>query len=253
MNPRTLSEEQDEFQSRVSQFLEHLSGESESDFKKATSRLWDIGTENKQQWDILYKVIEKQQTEIYQQGQLISCLEYRHALEMLPNRSAAMLQGLPGKAPSATLVWKKTWEGAVKLELQHMIHERIFNNAAASPAGGPPVPPVPSQRTGLQDCLRSDFDFWANRKLNTVTQLPTTPNPLVDYYKLPYDEWSIYLRGLSMYNELSKTIHGYGREYKVNESNWAESDRVIFDWLSPSVVDGEVDWGQEWTNRGLPI
>ena len=37
-----------------------------------------------------------------------------------------------------------------------------------------------------------------------------------------------------MYNELSKTIHGYGDSYAINKSNWAESDGLILEWLKPS-------------------
>lgn len=56
-----------------------------------------------------------------------------------------------------------------------------------------------------------------------------------------------------MYNELSSTIHRYGKSYKVDENVWAKSDRLIFEWLKPDIdAVGEVNWDREWSQRGLP-
>ena len=205
-----------------------------------------------EQFKILYEEIEKQRTEITLQRHIITCLEYRQALENLPNRKC---EAITKKGTDATSLWKAMWKLATEIELENMIKDHIILETPE--LASEPLSKLSSSR--LRPLIKRDFDYWASKKLGQATSLEVArPGirhdlPHLRRYNPPYQDWSVYQRGLTMYNELSSTIHRYGKSYKVHENVWAISDRLIFEWLKPDIDSvGEVNWDREWFQRGLP-
>lgn len=237
------SVEQEKFQSGVCQFVEYMTGRKDLEYQGAVDVLRDLAGKRSNQWSILHNEMKEKDSEITRQKQIITCLEYRHVLENLPNKSCSHFVA---KGDSATSRWKETWKLAVELKLDNMISDHIISRNPSQPGTTPPAPP-----SRLRPLLQRDFDFWASKRLAKASipapGVSTTSSPLlVQHYQPPYVEWSIYQRGATLYNELSSTIHGYGEFYETDESSWAKSDRLIFGWLRPNVNPGfEVDWDQE--------
>lgn len=251
-NPRLLSAEQDKFQSNVCLFVEAKTGRKGLNFQQGIQMLREMSVVKNEQFKILYEEIEKQRTEITLQQQIITCLEYRHVLKNLPNRKHEVIVK---KDTDATSLWKVTWKLAVESELENMIKDHIISNIQEPGSGSQ----SDHTSSSFRPLIQRDFNYWANKKLSQATSLegshPGTKHDLFHLrrYNPLYHEWSIYQRGLTLYNELSSTIHQYGKSYKVYENNWAKSDRLIFKWLKPDInTIEEVNWDREWLQRGLP-
>ncbi|MCJ1428463.1 hypothetical protein MMC29_006373 [Sticta canariensis] len=186
--------------------VEAKTGRKGLQYREAIQKLREISFIKTEQSKILYEAIEKQRTEIALQQQIITCLEYRFALEHLPQRDTSEVKIL--SKPSATSAWQRMWTLAVERELEEMIDDYIktFNpghpstaantapaasamvpvtSAAATPSTGTTSSsaastaiPSASSTTGsaplvtppsLRELLQSDFRFWAKSNLN--------PNP----------------------------------------------------------------------------
>ncbi|KAF2809974.1 uncharacterized protein BDZ99DRAFT_570606 [Mytilinidion resinicola] len=179
-NPRLLSLEHDKFQSNICLFVEARTGRKGLQYQ-----------EN------LYEAIEKQRTDIALQQQIITCLEYRYALEHRPQKHAPLMTTLAGTA-SATGAWQMMWKLAMETELDKTIVDYInplnpallpatstttASSAAstlATPVAGAvlscssttnptPLAAPPSFRVLLQ----LDFSFWAK----ACVQLRNAKNP----------------------------------------------------------------------------
>lgn len=422
-NPRDLSAEQDKFQSNISLFVEGLTGKKGLEFQEALLTLRDMSVNKNEQAKVLYEAIQKQQTQIHLQQQIISCLEYRHVLEELPNRKSKM-ETPPRPTHGHAEAWKKTWRLAIECKLDKMIKIHISplpaeSTLVTSPdskrslekhvvSGEPeqasttqttPTPKSASSnssaptneatlsintsptalsaaRSSLRQFLQYDFNNWAkgstqlkkarntrkipgrekrkqasseptNPKLGTFPEIadfvfeslygPVEPgagissteatenteepdttdtiNPrdpidaqatqdaiitstreagsinstnassnaqtrddthtvskskhaktsqykstgnfqTVNGFKPDYEVWPSFQRGDSMYHDLSRNIHQYGKSYEVHEINFSNSDMSIFAWLKPDPKDfdpdtKEVDWIAVWEKRGL--
>lgn len=145
-------------------FVEFMTGRKDLGYQGAIDFLRDLAVKRSNQWSILYKKIEENDSEITRQKQIITCLEYRHVLENLPNKNCSHVVA---KGYSATSVWKETWKLAVELELEDMIRGYINSRNPSQPGT---IPPAPTSR--LRPLLQSDFDFWASKRLpKQVSQL----------------------------------------------------------------------------------
>ncbi|OAL49827.1 hypothetical protein IQ07DRAFT_644112 [Pyrenochaeta sp. DS3sAY3a] len=132
-----------------------------------------------EQAKVLYEAIERQQMKITLQQQIIACLEFRHALEELPNMTSTM-QLPPRPAHGHAGAWKRTWRLAVECELDEMIRTYIkpsIKNSVTEEAStelpasaseeAPAEPPIPANvaprnaRLSLRELLKFDFDNWA--------------------------------------------------------------------------------------------
>jgi len=106
------------------------------------------------------------------QQQIITCLEYRHAIEELPNVTSS-LQNPPRLTDGHAGAWKKKWRLAVECELNVMIRLHIDppltkpatvaspgSSKDASSGNTDRVVP-PAARSVLRQLLQYDFDKWA--------------------------------------------------------------------------------------------
>ncbi|CAF9942048.1 MAG: hypothetical protein HETSPECPRED_004720 [Heterodermia speciosa] len=83
----------------------------------------------------------------------------------------------------------------------------------------------------------------------------------VEFYKPPYDKWSSFSYGHTLYGELSSNIHTYQKSYDIDETNFTKSQRTILEWLAPRdlaksledrrVMWETVDWEEQWARRIL--
>lgn len=126
-----------QFQLKVNDFVELLTGKCPSSYKDAIETLREISSRKYYQYKILYDTIEKLQSELDEKQQTITCLGYRHVLEKLPNKTSNAFKSHPDyPSPpaklSATRAWHITWDLAVTNQLSSMIQE--YNNARAAVA-----------------------------------------------------------------------------------------------------------------------
>ena len=272
-----------QFQLNVCEFLATITGEDKIDYKSAFKTLQDATANRQEQWETLYKTIEKLRLELAQKQQAITCLGYRHFLEMLPDKRSLQNLFPTASLTEATPIWKLTWQVIVEKELFVMLQDHVNILRPGTFAATAPKPKPTDSNWHLRLLLENSFQYWTktNRKLintaitnNTITAVtqiasgaaPTTrafTNPkfrtnftdLLDSLKLEYWTWQGYQRGLGLYNELSNTIHTYGKRFEVDETNWGKSDWLVLKYLTPnakSIVDGEVDWDIARTDRKLP-
>lgn len=122
-DPRLLSAEHDKFQSNICLFVEAKTGRKGLQYREAIDKLREISVIKSEQSKILYEAIEKQRTEIALQQQIITCLEYRFALEHFPQKDTPEMVILSN--PSATSAWRRMWKLAVEGELEKMIQDYI--------------------------------------------------------------------------------------------------------------------------------
>lgn len=122
-DPHELSVELEKFQSNICVFVEDMTGEKALNYPKAIQTLRNMSVNKNEQAKVLYEAIERQQMKIALQQQIIACLEFRHALEELPNMTSTM-QLPPRPAHGHAGAWKRTWRLAVECELDEMI--RIY-------------------------------------------------------------------------------------------------------------------------------
>ncbi|KAF2242129.1 hypothetical protein BU26DRAFT_166682 [Trematosphaeria pertusa] len=110
-----------QFQYNVCDFIATVTGEGKVDYTRAFSKLRDAAAHRQQQWEALYNTIEKLRSEITRKQQIITCLGYRHVLEMLSDKDSVLAQfTFSGDPPSsATAIWKVTWQLAGKGALRH--------------------------------------------------------------------------------------------------------------------------------------
>ena len=195
-DPRLLSAEQDKFRSNVCLFVEAKTGRKGLQYREAIKTLREMSFMKNEQSKILYEAIEKQRTEIALQQQIITCLEYRHAIEELPQKNVPIMTALAG-TNSGTGAWEKMWKLSVERELDSMIADYIIppnsvplpatSTTTVSPAGGIPAIGVtstlsaapsaistpsstpPPASSYLRALLQSDFSYWAK----ACTQLNT--------------------------------------------------------------------------------
>lgn len=110
--------------------------------------------------------------------------------------------------------------------------------------------------SGLSSTATSKTAFGKSTATGSGTvTIPTSAyTTLLQTLGFKYENWQAYQRGLGLYGELSNTIHTYGKQYEVDESNWARSDWLILSWLTPTAftATGEADWSLARKDRNLP-
>ena len=156
------------FRSSVMAFVEALSGNRPGDapdvadpdnFRDAINSLREISKRRDPQLRYLYDEIQTLRAEIATHERIITCLEYRHVLESLPQKSSLKNNGLLAKTKDATTIWKHTWKLAVEKQLTAMLEAKIDERIVASGNAAP-------QRTAthsdlhLETLLRFDFEYW---------------------------------------------------------------------------------------------
>ncbi|CAH0044102.1 unnamed protein product [Clonostachys solani] len=213
---------------------------------EAYQRLKLSAEERASKWGAIYQEIETLRGTIEEQRQIITCLEYRHILEHLPP------DRVPGKGGPK---WMNLWEEVVnqELDLQFL---GDFGPRALTPLFEKKV-------KDLSNARRQAIAKEINRQI-TVAQanglLPAKPASIaqsvnVDHtnihggVKIPYKEWPGYRRGEDMYSDLSEMIHGYGKKYEFQATNWPKLERHILEWLKPSSATAgegkEIVWEDE--------
>ena len=271
-----------QFQLNVCEFLTTVTGKDKVGYESAFKTLRDAIAHQEQQWETLYKTIKELQVDLAQKQQAITCLGYRHILEMLPNKPSLQSLFPTASFTDATPTWKLAWQVIVEKELHVMLQDHVNVLSPGTFPAAAPKPKLTDPNSHLRLLLENGFQYWAktNRKrintaitnntITTVTQiapgLATAPGAvtkpkfrtnftdLLDSLGLEYWTWQGYQRGLGLYNELSTTIHTYGKRFEVDETNWAKSDSLVLKYLTPqagSIVDGEVKWDIARTDRNL--
>ncbi|KAK3172073.1 hypothetical protein OEA41_004158 [Lepraria neglecta] len=160
--PWLLSGEHLKFRFNVCLFVKTITGQEALDFQNAIKILRDIGAARSQHWKILYDTIEKKQSEIDQQQQIITCLGFRHVLEMLPDKTEIVNHFINPTPWGATGNWKMTWQFAVERELVLLLHEHIQVMAASGTVTVPALTAVPGSDS-LRHLILYDFEEWIKR------------------------------------------------------------------------------------------
>jgi hypothetical protein len=121
---------------------------------------------------------------------------------------------------------------------------------SAPPTTAPTAAPPPAAPI-VQQPIQSLYHLTPN----TASGPPETSfTPLFTTLDLKYHEWNGYRRGRGLYGELSNSIHGYNKQYEVNETNWARSDYLILQWLKPNMEENSpVEWMDERVKKNLPF
>ncbi len=129
-----------------------MTGREFRQYREAIQTLREMSFIENEQFKVLYKAIEKERTEVALQQQIITCLEYRFALEHLPQKNTTKMQALHG-TDSGSGAWQKTWRLAVEAELDRMIIDYVnppnpglagTTPATSAIAAGPSAVAVPS-------------------------------------------------------------------------------------------------------------
>lgn len=172
---------------------EQITGQYPSNYQDGMQILRNVGAQRVHGYQVLYNVIEKLQSELDETQQILTCLGYRHVLEMLPNKDSIDFQNHSDDPTngrlSATSAWNMIWDIAVQEQLLKMI--QLYNNARATgtvaPAAPPAVPPTTAatspQLVTLEQLLQHDFDFqtvkWSNPGAGRIRQkMPALLPPL---------------------------------------------------------------------------
>ncbi|MCJ1457880.1 hypothetical protein MMC28_008249 [Mycoblastus sanguinarius] len=204
---RLLSVEQNKFQFNICLFVEAKTGRKGLEYREAIQILREMSFVKNEQSKILYKAIEDQRTEIALQQQIITCLEYRHVLESLPQKDFPIMTALAG-TNSGTGAWQKTWRLAVEYELDKMLVDYIKppppaiapakSTITAPPAAGTLGTGATSSTSAtlsansttsltpsksppsLRALLQSDFDGWAkgSKQLNNDKNAKIVPTAM---------------------------------------------------------------------------
>lgn len=266
----------------------------------ALERLREISAHRHKQWEAINNTLEKLRLELARKQQAITCLGYRHVLEMLPNQVHLATLFPAVSLDAATPRWKLAWQVIVEKELYSMLLGFVNEIAPAGNVNCIAAPTIPNSahpREQLRRLLENSFNNWKRRNkvrtstaighntfavgLNiapgvantssikgvivlpgvtvpkgvTVPEVRTNFTDLFININLIYWTWQEYSRGSGLYNELSNTIHAYGKQYEVVETNWAKSDFLALNYLTPTVAsikENEVDWNVARTDRELP-
>ena len=132
-----------------------MTGKKGLKYQEAILTLRDMSVNRNEQAKVLYEAIQTQQTQIHLQQQIISCLEYRHVLEELPNTESTMSTP-PMLKHGHAVAWKTTWRLAVECELNEMIKIHIKPLPTESTA----ATSIESKRSKLRNFLQYDFEHW---------------------------------------------------------------------------------------------
>ncbi|CAH0018170.1 unnamed protein product [Clonostachys rhizophaga] len=213
---------------------------------EAFQRLKLSAEERSSKWGAIYQEIETLRGTIEEQRQIITCLEYRHILEHLPP------DRVPGKGGPK---WMNLWEEVVNQELDLQLLGN-FGPRALTPLFEKKVKDLTRARLQAitNEINRQITVAQANGRLpakpmNIAQEINAAPNNIYGGVKVPYKEWPGYRRGEDMYSDLSEMIHGYGKKYEFQATNWPKLERHILEWLKPSSAaarDGEeIIWEDE--------
>ena len=230
---QALSVEHHKLQSNVSFFVEGLTGEKELTYQKAIRILRDISVNKTEQSKVLYEAIEKQQTQIALQQQIITCLEYRHAIEELPNMTSS-LQNPPRPTDGHSGAWKKTWRLAVECELDVMI--RIYINP-------PPTEPATVASPGTNEDASSEHTAPANKDAssgNTNRVVPPAARLFLrQLLQYDFDKWAKNSAPLKEAKRTVKVPESHKKKkVKGKEQNLSQASAVDV------VEEGDMDWLQ---------
>ena len=160
------------------EFLATVTGEDKINYKSAFKTLRDATAHRQQQWETLYNTIEKLHLELAQKQQAITCLGYRHFLEMLPDKRSLRNLFPTASLTDATPTWKLAWQVIVEKELHLMLQDHVNILHPGTFAATAPEPQPTDPNWYLRLLLENGFQYWAktNRKLikaaitnNTIT------------------------------------------------------------------------------------
>ncbi|KAI9894273.1 MAG: hypothetical protein M1814_004127 [Vezdaea aestivalis] len=159
---KPLSAEHDKFQSNICLFVEARTSQEGLRYSEAIQKLREMSFIKNEQSKVLYEAFSKQQAEIALQQRIITCLEYRHILERLPNKKH-LLSLRSGK--SATATWQTTWNLAIQTELESMIKAYLLRSDSDSEETyelSSSVPPDDQEirLSPLRLLIQRDFDDW---------------------------------------------------------------------------------------------
>ncbi|MCJ1470556.1 hypothetical protein MMC07_009202 [Pseudocyphellaria aurata] len=201
--------------------------------------------------NIMLARIDKLNTELREQGKVITALQFRHLLENLPNslRDRKIEQVGAGTHEAAEIAekwdrenqkerWLEFWREAVK-----QVYEVYLEKDSSSwtqPGGG-------AERAGPLAGLLNEYLSKA-RKMNK--------DHVVSWLAL---ETSLGTRVKELYSDLSQVIHEYsGNKYTVDPLNFSPVDRKLLTALKPEQTEAEyINWKKEfrryvWTPVKMP-
>lgn len=252
---RRISAVHDNLLIKTRAFAHMLSGKQAANFAEAIQILRATSIERRR-WSFLLDELQRLRDQNSYHEQIITCLQYRHVLECLPNKDVIKRELKLTPSTGATSIWQHTWKLAVKAEVKIMLQNHInqINGAAGKApstgaASGARAATTASVRP-LTSVLENDFRYWALANRQSIVNMAGKAK----VGGVPYQTWPSYIRGDGLYNELSSNIHSYGKSYEVKDHVWLRSERMILKWLRPKVDQntGEVDWSAEWSSKGLP-
>ncbi|CAG9993553.1 unnamed protein product [Clonostachys byssicola] len=195
--------------------------------------------ERASKWGAIYQEIETLRGTIEEQRQIITCLEYRHILEHLPP------DRVPGKGGPK---WMNLWEEVVNQELDLQL-QGDFGPRALTPLFEKKVKDLSKARCQAVTNEINRQIGLAQAPTNIAQEINARSKKPKGEDKIPYKEWPGYRRGEDMYSDLSEMIHGYGKKYEFQATNWPKLERHILEWLKPSSAAAregkEIIWEDE--------
>ncbi len=163
------------FQFNVGSFYYLVTGDIEQGLSvpETLTKLRDMSLHRQQQWAPIYKIISDLRADVMKKQQIITCLGFRHVLEMLPDQPELRRHFVNPTPHGATGYWKMAWQFVVERELVLLLYEHLqflASSGATLPAGVPvPDPPTIPASENLRKLLLYDFQEW--KKLRGSRQL----------------------------------------------------------------------------------
>ncbi|KAH7361334.1 hypothetical protein BKA66DRAFT_573494 [Pyrenochaeta sp. MPI-SDFR-AT-0127] len=224
----------------------------------ALSKLRLIAQQKMQQWGVVYQEIENLRSTIEEQRQVITCLEYRHLLEHLPpDRIRGRNSG-----PRWMLLWDEIVNDELDLQLvgdfgpRHLtplFQVKVMDLSAARRALVQTE--IANQHAAaIQATAAAGILATVTRPSRIAKRVNSDPANIALGNCIPYREWPGYARGRDLFSELSETIHGYGKKYEFQATNWSKSEQHILAWLKPTKFrpdERDVAWAEDRAEKKI--
>lgn len=141
-----------------------------------------------QSWGPVYKIISDLRGDLARKQQIITCLGYRHVLEMLPDRLELQKLYTQNWSSNATTNWKRAWQFIIERELVVLLYEHLRSLIATGPARGVTIHaaigrPVTANE-GLRALISYDFQEWAKKKDEKKRMIDHAADIIAIYGKL---------------------------------------------------------------------
>jgi hypothetical protein len=152
------------------------------------TKLRDMTLNRQQQWAPIYKIISDLRADVTKKQQIITCLGFRHVLEMLPDQPEVLKHFTNPTPHGATGHWKMAWQFVVERELVLLLYEHLQFLAASGarlPAGVPvPAPPTIPASKYLRKLILYDFQEWKKLQRSRQRLIQHALDTITEYQRL---------------------------------------------------------------------